>query len=232
MRPQRGASPICLSVSRWPLIHLRHSIISGAQVDWAAGPAMFLRMMAPAFFLLAFGFICVVPVCGVPAVCPNTAEALAAIQQQVDVTPAALNWADYFPRLPANLGRRLQVASPCCGIHGSMEALRIMGVGADSVLTYDLDRRYEYYLEKHLRNCGMQGQNIQLALGKVAGDLLRLPLTQLNHRIDLLCAGPPCPPWAGQGKKGSLKDIRSLVFVRLLIWIYILVLMPGPMFLL
>ena len=146
--------------------------------------------------------------------CPNTAEALAAIQQQVDVTPAALNWADYFPRLP-NLGRRLRVASPCCGIHGSMEALRIMGVGADSVLTYDLDSRYKYYLEKHLSNCGMQGQNIQLALGKVAGDLLRLPLTQLNRRIDLLCAGPPCPPWAGQGLRKSTKDTFTRICVML-----------------
>ena len=64
------------------------------------------------------------------------------IVQEVEQTPATPDWQRYFPQLPA-LSRRLRLASPCCGVHGSMAAMQSMGVAADSVNTYDLDERYE-----------------------------------------------------------------------------------------
>ena len=70
---------------------------------------------------------------------------------------------------------------------------------------------------------GMQRQHIRLHLGKLFGDLLKVQLKDLPKRVDLLVAGPPCPPWSSQGKKESLKDARAQVFVRILVWVFYLV---------
>ncbi len=154
---------------------------------------------------------------------PNSPEQLEQIQREIDLTPPAEDFSRFFEALPA-LPRRLRIASPCCGIHGTSHALKILNTEADSVLTYDLDASYRYYLEKTLRDTArMSVCDILLHLGKVAGDLLRLPTNTLQVQVDLLAAGPPCPPWAGQGKRASLDDPRALVFMRLLVWIYILV---------
>jgi site-specific DNA-cytosine methylase len=144
---------------------------------------------------------------------PDTPESL---QDEVEKTPDAPDWSQYFKQLPA-LGRRIRVASPCVGIHGCGHALNSMKVGADSIHVYDLDHRYGPYLTKHLQEMGMGLGDIMLHLGKL-GDLLQLPLRSLKGPIDFLVAGPPCPPWAGQGKKQSLNDDKAKVFVRILEW--------------
>jgi len=56
-----------------------------------------------------------------------------------------------------------------------------------------------------------------LHLGKKLGDLLRVPISQLQLPVDILMAGPPCPPWAGNGNKLCLDDSRAAVFVRLFV---------------
>ena len=62
--------------------------------------------------------------------------------QEVAQTPETPNWQEFFSKLPP-LGRKLRLAYPCCGIHGSMAAMHSMGVATDSVNTFDLDDRYE-----------------------------------------------------------------------------------------
>jgi len=57
---------------------------------------------------------------------------------------------------------------------------------------------------------------LSLKIGKRAGDLLHLPLKALQMPVDVLIAGPPCPPWAGNGNKMSLKDARAAVFVQIM----------------
>ena len=75
------------------------------------------------------------------------------------------------------------------------------------------------YLRKHLLDSGMSLLDIVINLGKDAGDLLKVPLGMLKPPIDVIMAGPPCPPWAGQGLKKSTNDERAKVFLRLLEWV-------------
>ena len=110
---------------------------------------------------------------------PNTGEILQQIQDEVARTPSVPVFADFFPALPP-LRRRLKIASPCCGIHGTSHAMQIMKIGADSVLTYDLEDNYRYYLERHLVHVGMRQRDLELHLSKLAGDLMQLPLAALK----------------------------------------------------
>ena len=126
-------------------------------------------------------------------------------------------FSSFIPSLPP-FGRRLRVAAPCTGIHGCGHALQHMCQAADSCLIYDLEPRYHGYLMSHLLDMGMHLEDISLHLGKTAGDLLKLPLSAITGHIDILCAGPPCPPWSGQSNRKSLKDVRSKVFLRILEW--------------
>ena len=75
---------------------------------------------------------------------PNTADVLSAIMAEVELVPKTPDWSRFCGRLP-NLVRRLILASPCCGIHGSMFALHAMNVPTDSVANYDLDDTYRYF---------------------------------------------------------------------------------------
>ena len=150
---------------------------------------------------------------------PNTDIEKAAIQKEVEGTPALPNWRAYIPKLPS-LGRPLRVASPCCGIHGTAHALDVMNVPYQCNNIFDLDASYGYLLEKHLRLAGMQ--NIELHLGKKLGNMLEYGLEKLAMPVDVLMAGPPCPPWAGQGSKKSHQDARFKVFCRVLEWVYML----------
>ena len=69
----------------------------------------------------------------------------------------------------------------------------------------------EKALTSHFQEMGMEV--IRLNLGKKAGDILNVPLEALEKPIDFLVSGPPCPPWAGQGKRQGCKDPRSHVFM-------------------
>jgi site-specific DNA-cytosine methylase len=109
-----------------------------------------------------------------------------------------------------------------------------MGVPTDICLAHDLEPRYLGHLQQHFGELGMTPAAISdaIRLGKVAGDLLRVPFSRLLQiaPIDGICSGPPCPPWAGQGKKGSLADPRARVYLRLLEWVIYLVKMGGLLF--
>ena len=52
-------------------------------------------------------------------------------------------------------------------------------------------------------------------------------MEQLERPVDLLIAGPPCPPWAGNGTKSGQKDDRARVFERVLEWTVLLVKSGG-----
>ena len=58
---------------------------------------------------------------------------------------------------------------------------------------------------------------------------MNAPLTTLISQglVDLVCAGPPCPPWAGQGCKKGMKDKRAQVFFRIIIWAIVLIRCRG-----
>ena len=82
-------------------------------------------------------------------------------------------------------------------------------------------------LKNHLQHCGMHSQDILLHLGKLSGDLLQVALEKLETPVDLLVAGPPCPPWSTLGSRECNKDVRAQVFWRILIWVFYLVQCGG-----
>ena len=95
------------------------------------------------------------------------------------------------------------MAAPCTGINGCGAALDVMKVDADTHYIYDLEIGYKAFLQHHLQQAGMKAHQIHLNLGKINGDLPKMPLYKLKPPIDIICAGPPCPPWSGQGLKNK-----------------------------
>ena len=103
--------------------------------------------------------------------------------------------------------------------------MNAMGVPSDSINVYDLDGGYMAALYNHLKESGMEV--IKLNLGKNLGDLLTKGLLQLETPCDILVAGPPCPPWAGQGTHNGMQDCRAAVFIRVLMWVFFFVKCGG-----
>jgi site-specific DNA-cytosine methylase len=100
-----------------------------------------------------------------------------------------------------------------------------MGTPADSINTSDLEDRYRPALLKHLQDAG--AQRITVRWGKIAGDLRKTSLRDLEVPVDLLVAGPPCPPWSGQSSRKGFKDDRAAVCVRIVEWVYLFVKCAG-----
>ena len=166
------------------------------------------------FFLVVVSLLC-----GTSHSAVTDAEDIATLEHAIAQTPPLPDWSQFFPALPS-LGRRVQIASPCCGIHGTVQAMVAMNVGADSCNTFDLDDSYRTLLSETLQSAGMNMENMALHLGKVLGDLMRVPVRALKTPVDILMAGPPCPPWAGQGKHQGTQDIRAEVFFQILVWTF------------
>ena len=125
---------------------------------------------------------------------------------------ASIDWGRCFTAIPS-LKRPLRVAMPCVGVDGCGTALSAMKVKFVACNVYDLDERYKGYLEDHLK-----GRHDGLFLGKTKGDLTKVNLGELKMPIDILCSGPPCPPWAGNGCKKGAEDARADVFVSVVKW--------------
>ena len=137
---------------------------------------------------------------------------------QVRLTPSPPQFQNFFEKLPA-LHRKPVIASPCVGIHGCGHAFQRMGVSGIWTNVFDLDARYERTLRNMLLSEGMQAEDILLHLGRKFGDILQFPLEKLQMPVDILISGPPCPPWAKQGRFAQCKDDRAHVFVRVLGWL-------------
>ena len=112
--------------------------------------------------------------------------------------PEVENLSSFFTAVP-NLGRRLRIASPCIGVHACGYALDYMHVPYDTINAYDLEASYKNTLTEHLKRAGQDV--ISLHLGRSMGDIMSAMLTKLEAPVDFLVAGPPCPPFSGQGNK-------------------------------
>ena len=150
--------------------------------------------------------------------------AQAGLKEDIAACPLLPDLSTYFEALPS-LGRRLQIATPCMGIDGAGHALKVLGCPTDVHNCYDLQDSYRQVLTHHLKSMGME--SITLNLGPVDGNLLNVPLRTLRKPIDFLISGPPCPPWAGQGKHLGRKDDRAQVFIRVLTWVVYLIFTGG-----
>ena len=79
---------------------------------------------------------------------------LLTVDEEIAQTPATIDFAQFIPKLPT-LARKLRVASPCVGIHGSAYAFDSMGTACDYNNIYDLEQGYLALLLKHLRESGI-----------------------------------------------------------------------------
>ena len=148
----------------------------------------------------------------------------AGLEEDVAACPPLPDYGAYFQELPS-LGRRLRICCPCVGIDGCGHALQAMQCPSDMHNVYDLEESYREALLHHFQEMGMEV--VHLNLGKVAGNVLNVALENLVKPIDFLIAGPPCPPWAGQGKRGGCKDKRAHVFVQVIKWVAYLIATGG-----
>ena len=130
------------------------------------------------------------------------------------------NWDELktIPDMPNTLGpllgglkgpASLKVQKPCCGVCGDLLLWKAMGTET-IVDTFDIEAEYEAAIRKIHSEEG--------STHCIGEDLLKIDLPQLQPTSFLL-SGPPCPPWAGNGCKGSEKDVRSHVYSRILQWI-------------
>ena len=144
----------------------------------------------------------------------------ATVQEDVATCPSLPDFLGHLDKLPS-LGRPIRIATPCMGIDGCGFSCQLMNVAAQMVNCYDVEESYYDHLMHHLQDLGQE--NIQLHLGKVAGDIARIPLAQLQRPVDFLVAGPPCPPWAGQGVRTTqgkgCRDPKAKVFMAVLSWV-------------
>ena len=135
--------------------------------------------------------------------------------------PLASPWIEHVKpyRTPR---RRLRVAVPCTGVYGSKRAFSNLGSEAIACNIYDIEADYKDVLPTLLGD-----ESDRPHLGPIAGDVMRVPLSSLTS-CDFLVAGPPCPPWAGNGAKQSQNDLRCSIFDRILQWICYLSECGGP----
>jgi hypothetical protein len=130
------------------------------------------------------------------------------IEEQIRLCPAVPDLQPFFQQIPP-LGRRLRVAAPCIGVHTGGHAFDVMKVPEDTINAYDLEAGYYAALHQQLKASGME--HIVLNLGTDAGDLMNVAFKSLQTPVDVLIAGPPCPPFSGQGSRRGLKDPRAKV---------------------
>ena len=123
--------------------------------------------------------------------------------------PEPLDWAAaYRPMLVPWLqaGIETSILTPCGGIGGMEHALKFLGIPFRGN-SWDIDPAVGPALRSIHRS------RVDVAVGPVLGDILRLHLAQVPS-ANLLAAGPPCPPWSPLGKGESYDDPRAEVFLR------------------
>eukprot|EP00438_Fugacium_kawagutii_P030572 Skav204372 [mRNA] locus=scaffold1480:26834:27508:+ [translate_table: standard] len=138
--------------------------------------------------------------------------------------PQPPDWLKYMHRLES-FSRPLKVCMPCIGLNNGGRALKRMGIpyelvgGSCDVLTHLRDALVE------LEN-GANG----FALGKEEGDVLSLRTVDLPTEVDILLSGPPCPPFASNGKKNPVADERTDVFYKVVSMIIFFIRRAGLLY--
>ena len=122
--------------------------------------------------------------------------------------PEPNDWAKHFPKVP-RLARPIHVAMPCCGIDGAGWALKSLGANFHCNNVFDLEHRYKGYLEEYMPDSEPP------RLGAKDGDVLQQDLSSWERPVHILVAGPPCPPWAGNGNHKGADDQRAAVFLNI-----------------
>ena len=128
--------------------------------------------------------------------------------------PKPLVWR-HLLKMSALPQRPLRLALPCVGIDGCTHACAELGIPFQAVNVFDVEPGVQEPLSHH------HGRQVaeQFHLGPVDGDVTKVAIKDLQLPVDGLCAGPPCPPWAGNGRKECESDQRAAVFKTVLGWV-------------
>ena len=109
--------------------------------------------------------------------------------------------------------RPVRVISPCTGLNAPERASREMGMDWVSAGDYELNEDLLCVLNI------ISGHHGRLHVGRSRGDVIMVPLTDLDLSADGLVSGPPCPPFSDCGRRLIEQDCRSSVFFCILLWI-------------
>ncbi|CAE8583534.1 unnamed protein product [Polarella glacialis] len=161
---------------------------------------------------------------------------LVATKSKVGVKQAvsrAMPPADALIRRTDKVAKTKYIAARCRKVAGKtvfqvlndpkLNLLRCDAVYLLSDLRYDLQRGYLTLVTKGTKGSAkrraLEKERSSSAssstgcawLGASEGDLLRLAASELPS-VDILVAGPPCPPWSSMGLREGRKDARADVF--------------------
>jgi len=120
-------------------------------------------------------------------------------------------WKHLIGSLPP-LRRKLRMALPCIGLDALGVGLKALG-WHDFELTYacDVDPKLVAGLLAAHGPIGLGGPGV--AIGHSVGNLLLMDVRSWE-RVDIVVAGPPCPPWSSIGMRRSAADPRAQVFQK------------------
>ena len=114
------------------------------------------------------------------------------------------------------LGRTPLVAEPCCGIGGLRTWAAASGVPYHACFAHDFDSEIEEFYVS-LQKSGVEGLG-GVACGPVLGDISLVSSEDLPQ-CEALVSGPPCQPYAPNGRGEGFKDPRSEIFEIVVKWV-------------
>lgn len=123
---------------------------------------------------------------------------------------------EYFPQNLLAGPPELVVNAACCGIVGGRPVMELMQTQTCYSHLSDLESEYKPFIAKAINLA--EDSPLLHTFGNAAGDCLTFDLCKLLS-CDVVMAGPPCPPWAGNGCKQGVSDARADVFERIAQWI-------------
>lgn len=100
----------------------------------------------------------------------------ALVQAMKPFIPEPNEWFNHFPTVP-RLARQVHVALPCVGIDGSGWALKKLGANFHCNNVFDLERRYQKYLETYMESAERP------RLGPNNGDVLKVKLSEWERPV-------------------------------------------------
>ena len=114
------------------------------------------------------------------------------------------------------LGRAVKAAEPCCGIGGLRTWVEASGMPYESACAYDFDNDIEeFYLS--LQKSGAPGLEAVFC-GPEKGDVTKVEDDSLPD-VELFLSGPPCQPYAPNGRGAGFADPRSEILEIAVRWI-------------
>ncbi|CAL1165275.1 unnamed protein product [Cladocopium goreaui] len=156
------------------------------------------------------------------SVLPATAQRFG--PPDLEGVPSAPDWVHYVKNKVAKFGRPLKLCCPCIGLNNGGRALKELGIDYELVGSCDVLSHLEEPLEQ------LEGNLNGIKLGTEAGDILSMDLETLPKEVDILMAGPPCPPFASNGNRNPKEDERTNVFYQVILWIVLFVRRAGLLY--